>query len=95
MPPQVVFITAAMLFSAILPLPGWYDDFLRLVAFGTFAWGAYRNFQIRLSLLPVLYTLLAVLFNPIAPVVLAKAVWIPIDLGAGALLLATRRQITG
>jgi hypothetical protein len=93
MPPQVVYITAALLFIAVLPLPPVYYDFLRIVAFGTFAWGAYVNVQLKKILLPAGYTIFAVLFNPITPIELATVFWIPIDLGAGILLLTTRRYI--
>lgn len=93
MPVQVVYITAALLFLAVLPLPADYYAFLRIVAAGTFAWGAYRNFGKKLFLLPLAYTLLAIIFNPVMEINLPKEIAIPIYLLAGALLLSTKNHI--
>jgi hypothetical protein len=93
MPVQVVYITAALLFVAIFPLPSEFYDLLRVVAAGTFAWGAYRNFGKKLILLPLTYTLFAILFNPVMEINLAKEVWIAIDLVAAVLVLSTKKHI--
>ena len=93
MPVQVIYITAAMLFVAVLPLPDDFYSMLRIVAAGTFAWGAYRNFGKKLFLLPLAYTMLAIIFNPVMEINLAKVIAIPIDLLAAALLLSTKKHI--
>jgi hypothetical protein len=93
MPVQVVYITAALLFVAILPLPAEFYDLLRVVAAGTFAWGAYRNFGKKLILLPLAYTLFAILFNPVMEINLAKEVWMAIDFVAAILVLSTKNHI--
>ncbi len=92
MPVQVIYITAAMLFVAVLPLPDDFYSMLRIVAAGTFAWGAYRNFGKKLFLLPLAYTMLAIIFNPVMEINLAKVIAIPIDLLAAALLLSTKKH---
>ena len=93
MPLQVIYITAALLFLAILPMPADFYTLLRIVAAGTFAWGAYRNFGKKLFLLPLAYTMLAILFNPIMEINLAKEISIPINLLAAVLLLSTKNHI--
>ncbi|NTW68909.1 MAG: hypothetical protein HGB23_03560 [Chlorobiaceae bacterium] len=95
MPVQVVYITAALLFLGALPLPlpPAFNEFLKMVAFGTFAWGAYTNFGKTNLLLPLAYSLLAILFNPIMEITLPREYWIGIDLAAAILLLATKRRI--
>ena len=93
MPLQVIYITVALLFLAILPMPAEFYALLRIVAAGTFAWGAYRNFGKRLFLLPLAYTMLAILFNPVMEINLAKEISIPIDLLAAVLLLSTKNHI--
>lgn len=93
MPVQVVYITAVLLFLAVLPLPSEFYSLLRVVAAGTFAWGAYRNFGKKFLLLPLAYTLFAILFNPVMEINLAKELWIPVDLVAGILLLLTKNHI--
>jgi hypothetical protein len=93
MPVQVVYITALLLFLAILPLPLEFYSLLRVIAAGTFAWGAYRNFGRKLILLPLVYTLFTIVLNPIIEINLAKEFWIPIYLAAAAVLLATKNHI--
>jgi len=44
-------------------------------------------------LLPLVYTLFAILFNPIMEINLEKEMWIPIDLVAAVILLATKNHI--
>jgi hypothetical protein len=93
MPIQVIYITAALLFLAILPLPPEFYPLLKIVAAGTFAWGAYKNFIAKKLLLPLAYTLFAILFNPIIEINLPKEFWIPIDLIAATILLTTKQHI--
>lgn len=95
MPVQVVYITAALLLLATLPLslPTDFFDLLKIVAAGTFAWGAYQNFQRKLFLLPLAYTMLAILYNPVMEINLAKEITIALDLVAATLLLSTKQHI--
>ena len=93
MPVQVIYITALLLFIAVLPLPAEFYNLLKIVAAGTFAWGAYRNFGKKIFLLPIVYTVFAILYNPIMEINLAKEFWIPIDLIAASVLLATKNHI--
>ncbi len=93
MPVQVIYITAVLLFLAILPMPADFYALLRIVAAGTFAWGAYRNFAKRVLLLPLAYTLFAIIFNPVMEINLPKEIGIAVDLAAAILLLATKKQI--
>ncbi len=95
MPVQVVYINAAMLIVAILPLslPADFYALLNIVSAGTFAWGAYRNFGKKLFWLPLAYTMLAILYNPIMEITLAKEITIALDLVAATLLLSTKDHI--
>jgi hypothetical protein len=95
MPLPVVYITAALLYLAIFPLPSGYYELLRIVASGTFAWGAYQNFSQKKLLLPLAYSLFAIVFNPVSEIALAKELWIPIDLLAATVLLLTKDHIAG
>ena len=95
MPLQVIYITAALLLIAILPLtlPADFYNLLRIVAAGTFAWGAYRNFGKKLFWLPMAYTMLAILYNPVMEITLAKEISLALDLVAATLLLSTKHHI--
>ena len=93
MPVQVIYITAALLFLAILPLPSEFYSLLRIVAGGTFAWGAYKNFGKKLFLLPLAYTFFAILFNPVMEINLAKEISVVANLVAAVLLISTKNHI--
>jgi hypothetical protein len=95
MPVQIVYATAAMMFIALFPLPKEYHDFLNVVVFGTFAWGAYRNLSpgSPTLLLALVYAIIAIVFNPISQVNLPKEAWMLLDIVGGVLLLLTRRHI--
>ncbi len=93
MPVQAIYITAALLFIAIIPLPSGYYELLRIVASGTFAWGAYQNFSQKKLLLPLAYSLFAIVFNPVSEIGLSREFWIPIDLLAATVLLLTKDHI--
>ena len=75
MPPIVVYAVSGMLVMGALPLPYGYYRLLRLVATGTFAWGAWLAWQRRHPNLPWLLGFLALLFNPIFDVHLPKTWW--------------------
>lgn len=93
MPRIVIYITVAMLWIGVAPLPYGYYTLLRLVATIVFAWAAYVAYQGKHNFLPYVFGLLALLFNPIIVVHLEKTLWSAIDVAAGIFLLATIRQI--
>lgn len=93
MPKPVIYGTAAMLFLAALPLPYGYYMLLRIVACGVFGYACLLAYRNRASALPWLYGLFAVVFNPIAPIRLAKGAWVLVDIIAGATLLLTAKSI--
>ena len=93
MPTPVIYICAAMLFLGAAPLPYGYYTLLRLVSCGTFGFAAYVSFSRGRKVLPWIFVLVAVAFNPIVKVHLPKEVWAIVDVAAGLLLLATSKHI--
>lgn len=93
MPKVAIYGAAAMLFLGALPLPYGYYMLLRIVACGAFAYACFIAYGNRASALPWAYGLFAVLFNPIAPIHLAKGAWMLVDIAAGATLLLTAKSI--
>ena len=93
MPVQIVIITAVILLFAILPVPESYYALVRVIAFGTFAWGAYTNFTKPPLYIPLMYALFAVCFNPLFEIDLPEEIRIPAHLAGGVMLLLTRRHI--
>lgn len=93
MPAPVIYIAAAMLLLGAAPLPYGYYMLLRLVGCGVFGYGAYVAFERKRRLLPWIYFLMALVFNPIFKIHFPKEAWAVIDVVAGVLLLATSRAI--
>lgn len=93
MPVAVIYICAAMLFLGAAPLPYGYYTLLRLVACGVFAFAAFVAYGRKNKVLPWVYALLALVFNPIIKVHLPKELWAFVDIGAGVLLLATAKSV--
>ena len=72
-------------------LPYGYFQFLRLLACGAASFGAYTLRQRQGWLWTMV--IIAVLFNPIAPVRLSRDTWQPIDLATGIAFLASVRAL--
>lgn len=93
MPVAVIYIGAAMLFIGAAPLPYGYYLLLRLVATGVFIWAAIVAYERKNDILPWVFGVLVILFNPIIKIHLPKEVWAVVDIAAGVLLLAAKRTI--
>ena len=93
MPPIVIYVAVGMLWIGAAPLPYGYYTLLRLVVTIVFAWAAYLAHQRKHNILPYVFGLLGLLFNPIIPIYLEKTLWAVIDIAAGIFLLATIQNI--
>lgn len=82
-----------MLFFGVAPLPYGYYTLLRLVACGVFAFAALVAHERKNQVLPWIYGLVALLFNPIVKIHLPKEAWVIVDIGAGVLLLVTAKTV--
>lgn len=82
----IIFLAAGFLLLGILPLPYGYYSLLRLIACAVFAWAAYITFENNEALLPWVFIVLALLFNPVIKVYLSKEIWAVID-GCSAIFL--------
>ena len=87
MPKQVIFLAAGFLLLGILALPYGYYTLLRLIACAVFAWAAYVTFEKKESILPWVFIILALLFNPLIKVYLSKEIWTVIDACSAIFLL--------
>lgn len=93
MPTAVIYISVAMLFLGVTPLPYGYYMLLRLVACGVFAFAAFIAFERKSKVLTWVYGFMALIFNPIIKIYFPKEVWVFIDVAAGILLLATANAV--
>ena len=93
MPKLVIYFAAGLLLLGILPLPYGYYTLLRLVAFGVFTWAAFIAFEKKEAVLPWVFVLLALIFNPIIKTYLPKEIWAIIDFCSGVFLIFVRNKI--
>ena len=74
-------------------MPYGYYTLLRLVACAVFGFAAFIAFERKSKVLPWLYAILALLFNPIIKVYLPKEMWAIMDVASGIFLLATSKTV--
>lgn len=91
MPRPLIYLVAALLFVAATPLPYGFYMLLRLVATAAFIWAAIVCAERKHTSLLWFLVILAVLFNPIVKFPLTKQAWAFIDVGAGLMLLITKK----
>ncbi len=80
-------IGAALLFWALDRHPYGYYQILRFVTTGAAAFCAYSFWKHRVKAIPWGFISIAVLFNPIAPIHLARQTWLPVDIATGIVFL--------
>ena len=95
MPKIVIYIGAGFLFFGVLPLPYGYYMLLRFIACGIFSWAAYIAFERNEEVLPWVFIVLAIVFNPIIKVHFPKEMWAVIDVCSGLFLVITSGKIQG
>ncbi|WP_105405062.1 DUF6804 family protein [Neorhizobium sp. T7_12] len=86
---NLLLVPAALLVLAILPLPYTFYAFLRMVVCLSAAWLAFIQWDTNKGMTgwAYIWVCMAVLFNPLIPVHLARGIWFFLDL-AGAAVFA-------
>jgi hypothetical protein len=93
MPIGVIYACAAMLFIGAAPLCYGYYTLLRLVACGVFGFAAFITADRKHNVLPWVFGLMALLFNPIVKVHLPKEAWALVDVAADVFLLVAAKAV--
>ncbi|MEX0451054.1 DUF6804 family protein [Spiribacter sp. 218] len=93
-PKGLLYAVAALLVIAIAPLPYAYYELLRFIVCGTFGYLAYLTITRQAHLHTAIFSVSAVLFNPLIPIYLGKEVWVVVDAAAAALLMFVGRHYT-
>lgn len=93
MPKPFLFIAAGLLFIGVLPLPYGYYMLLRFIACGVFAWAAFITYENKEEILPWVFGILAIVFNPIIKIHFPKEVWAIIDFCSGSFLLIMSKKL--
>jgi hypothetical protein len=93
LPKSLIYIVSGLLFVGALPLPYGYYMLLRLVVCGIFAWAAYITYERKKDVLPWVFGILAIMFNPIMKIHLPKELWAVVDVCSGIFLLAVSTEL--
>ncbi len=93
MPKVVIFIAAGMLFVGVLPLPYGYYMLLRFVACGVFAWAAFITCENNEEVLPWVFGILAIVFNPLIKIHFPKELWAVVDFCSGLFLILVSKKL--
>ncbi|CAC9438335.1 DUF6804 family protein [bacterium endosymbiont of Bathymodiolus sp. 5 South] len=93
MPKPLIYIAAGFLLIGVFPLPYGYYMLLRFIACGVFAWAAYIAFERNEDILPWVFIVLAIIFNPILKIHFPKEMWVVIDFFSGIFLILIREKI--
>jgi hypothetical protein len=80
-------IMAAMLFGCLLKWQYSYYQILRFVICSGFVLFAIKEYEGKRIYISLPCIAIAILFNPLMPIYLARETWIPVDLSTGVLLI--------
>ena len=94
LPKPVIYIAALLLFVGAAPLPYGYYSLLRIVATIVFVLAALVSLNREYKVLPWIFAVLAILFNPILKIYLPKEMWIFIDIACGIFLVSVAPSIS-
>ena len=92
-PTIVIYITVAMLFMGVAPLPYGYYMLLRIVACVFFVWAFFITQEQNHKITPWLFGLLAIVFNPIIKIHFQKEFWAIIDATAAIVILVNKSKL--
>ena len=76
-----------MLFGAIAELPYGYYALLRWITCITSILVAFQAFKKNIDWVKVVFIVIAILFNPLAPIYLSRSTWIPLDIITAVLFI--------
>lgn len=93
MPIAVIYIIVFALFLGAAPLPYGYYTILRIMVTGFFIWAAVLTYQQKEQILPWVFVVLAITFNPIIKVYLSKELWAVIDILVGIFVITISSRI--
>ena len=85
---NLIIISAALLFLAVIRLPYGYYQFLRLIVTISAGLGLYViHTQSKSQFINVFFLIALLIFNPIFPIHLSRSIWGPIDISTGLFFL--------
>jgi hypothetical protein len=88
-----IILTVLMLFGAIAEWPYGYYTFLRWITCITSILVAFQAFEKNIDWAKVIFIVIAILFNPLAPIYLSRSIWIPLDVVTAVLFILAIRVL--
>jgi len=92
-PHVLIYITSAMLFIAIAPLPYSYFTLLRIVVCSVFVLAFLVAYDRNYKNLIWVYALIAIIFNPFIKIHFDREIWMFIDVIASIIMIVTANKI--
>jgi len=80
-----------MLFGTIVEWPYGYYTFLRWITCITSILIVLQAFEKNIDWAKVVFIVIAILFNPLAPIYLSRSTWVPLDIVTAILLISAIR----
>jgi len=75
-----IILSAIALFGAVAEWPNGYYIFLRWITCITSILVVLQAFEKNIDWAKVVFIVIAILFNPLAPIYLSRSTWIPLDI---------------
>ncbi|PKP61687.1 hypothetical protein CVT91_02310 [Candidatus Atribacteria bacterium HGW-Atribacteria-1] len=88
-----IILTIFILFGAIAEWPYGYYILLRWITCITSILVAFQAFEKNIDWAKVVFIVIAILFNPLAPIYLSRSTWIPIDIITAIFFIFAIRMI--
>ena len=82
-----IILTIFMLFGAIAEWPYGYYILLRWITCITSILVSFQAFEKNIDWAKVVFIVIAILFNPLAPIYLSRSIWIPLDIVTAILFI--------
>jgi len=86
-----IILSIFMLFGAIAEWPYGYYILLRWITCITSILVAFKAFEKNIDWAKVVFTVIAILFNPLFPIYLSRSTWIPLDIITALLFIFAMR----
>jgi len=88
-----IILSIIMLFGAIAEWPYGYYTLLRWITCIASILVAFQAFEKNIDWAKVVFIVIAILFNPLAPIYLSRSTWVPLDIITAILFIFAIRII--
>lgn len=83
----IKIVLSAILFGCVFKMPYGYYQLVRWIVCAGFVYFAYKEYELKNTIVLIICGVVAVLFNPLKPIYFKKESWLPIDLAIAIALI--------